>query len=152
MRSRARRAWWRVRSSTEMRLTTLPSPRFSSAQRRCWGVMRNIVVQAQTLGSSEMSLWFFPLSADEYHSTRGLDKAGLIDAVAFLFFHDDGADIGDQILVGGSFAKQRPQVMVVLAEEAGAELAIGGRGGGGGRCPQKPRASRAAHALSARAS
>src|SRR3989442_1751423 len=38
-----------------MRLTTWPSPRFSSAQRRCCGVMRNIVVQTQTLGSSEMT-------------------------------------------------------------------------------------------------
>src|SRR2546429_679319 len=57
MRSRATRAWWRARSSTEMRLTTLPSPRFSSTQRRCCAVMRNIVVPTQTLGSSEMPLW-----------------------------------------------------------------------------------------------
>ncbi len=45
--------------------------------------------------------------------------------VALLFFHDDGADIGDQILVGRPFAQQRSQVMIVLAEQAGAELAIG---------------------------
>src|SRR5216684_113812 len=67
----------------------------------------------------------FPLAADKDHGARRLDEAGLIDAVAFLFFHDNGVDIGDQVLIGSSFAQQRAQVMVVLAEETGAELAIG---------------------------
>src|SRR5467141_903750 len=45
--------------------------------------------------------------------------------MALFFFHDNRADIGNQILVGRSLAKQGPQVMIVLAEQAGAELAIG---------------------------
>src|SRR2546429_3162087 len=44
--------------------------------------------------------------------------------MALFFFHDNGADIRDQILVGRTFAKHRSQVMVVLAEQAGAELAV----------------------------
>ena len=47
--------------------------------------------------------------------------------MAFFLFHDNRADIGNQILVGGSFAEQSAQVMIVLAEEAGAELAVGGQ-------------------------
>src|SRR5258708_22317949 len=47
--------------------------------------------------------------------------------MAFFLFHDYGADIGDQILVGGPFAEQSAQVMIVLAEKAGAELAVGGK-------------------------
>src|SRR5260370_36262063 len=47
--------------------------------------------------------------------------------MAFFFFHDYGADIGDQILVGGSFAKHSAQIMIILAEKAGAELAVGSK-------------------------
>src|SRR5260370_1944261 len=45
--------------------------------------------------------------------------------MALFFFHDNRADIGNQILVGRSLAKQGPQVMIVFADQAGAELAIG---------------------------
>src|SRR3989454_4141764 len=68
---------------------------------------------------------YFPLSADEDHGARRLNEAWLIDAVALFFFHDNGTDVSDQVLVGGSLAQQRPQIMIVLAEQAGAELAIG---------------------------
>src|SRR6266849_5583026 len=69
----------------------------------------------------------FSLASDKNHGARGGDKTGLIDAVAFLFFHDDGGDVGDQILVGGAFAQHGAQVVIVLAEKAGAKLAVGGK-------------------------
>src|SRR5947208_16787641 len=47
--------------------------------------------------------------------------------MALFLFHDNRADIGDQILVGRSFAKERTEVVVVLAEKAGAELAVRGQ-------------------------
>ncbi len=67
------------------------------------------------------------LSADEHHGARRLHETRLIDAVAFFFFHNDRVDVGDEILIGGPFAKQRSQIVVLLAEQAGAELAIGGQ-------------------------
>src|SRR6266446_608903 len=69
----------------------------------------------------------FHLSPDKYHGTGGWHETGLIDAMALFLFHDYGADIGDQIFVGGAFAEQTAQVMIVLAEEARAELAVGGK-------------------------
>src|SRR5258708_32689136 len=45
--------------------------------------------------------------------------------MTLFFFGDNGADIRDQIFVGRSLAKHSSQVMIVLAEQAGAELAIG---------------------------
>src|SRR5260370_23017617 len=66
----------------------------------------------------------FLLSPDEDHGTRGRYEAGLIDAMTLFFFHDDRADVTDQILVGSSLAKQRAQVVIVLAEETGAELTV----------------------------
>src|SRR5260370_39560696 len=67
-----------------------------------------------------------PLSANKDHCAGRLNETRLIDTVALFFFYNNLPDICDQILVGGPFAKQRPPVMVVLAEQAGAELAIGG--------------------------
>src|SRR5260370_21220890 len=67
-----------------------------------------------------------PLSANKDHCAGRLNETRLIDTVALFFFYNNRPDICDQILVGGPFAKQRPQVMVVLAEQAGADLAIGG--------------------------
>src|SRR5258708_24844808 len=67
-----------------------------------------------------------PLSADEDHGARGLDETGLVDAVALFLFHDNRADVGDQIVVRGSLTQQGPQIVVLLAKQAGAELAIGG--------------------------
>src|SRR6266852_2164315 len=69
----------------------------------------------------------YPLPADEHHSTRGRYEVGGVDPVTLFFFHYDGADIGDQILVGSPFAKQRSQVVVVLTEKAGTQLPIGGQ-------------------------
>src|SRR5260370_3608767 len=76
-----------------------------------------------------------PLSANKDHCAGRLNETRLIDTVALFFFYNNRPDICDQILVGGPFAKQRPQVMVVLAEQAGAELAIGGLARGGGTGP-----------------
>src|SRR5260370_30829882 len=73
-----------------------------------------------------------PLSANKDHCAGRLNETRLIDTVALFFFYNNRPDICDQILVGGPFAKQRPQVMVVLAEQAGAELALGGFTGGRG--------------------
>src|SRR5258708_315408 len=55
LRPSAARANFRVRSSTEIWLTTFPAPRFSSAHSKCTGVMRNMVVQTQTLGSRDIT-------------------------------------------------------------------------------------------------
>src|SRR6266850_460319 len=69
----------------------------------------------------------FPLASDKNHGARRGDKTGLVDAVAFLFFHDDGGDVGDQILVGGAFAQHGAQVVIVLAEKTGAKFSVGGQ-------------------------
>src|SRR5260370_35590396 len=45
--------------------------------------------------------------------------------MTLFFFGDNGADIRDQIFVARSLAKHSSQVMIVLAEQTGAELAIG---------------------------
>src|SRR6266850_4291943 len=67
----------------------------------------------------------FPLASDKNHGARRGNETGLVDAVAFLFFHDDGGDVGDQILVGGAFAQHGAQVVIVLAEKTGAKFSIG---------------------------
>src|SRR5207247_1047451 len=46
--------------------------------------------------------------------------------MALLFFHDVGADKVPDFIVVCTIAQQKAQVMIVLAEETGAELAIGG--------------------------
>jgi hypothetical protein len=46
--------------------------------------------------------------------------------VALLFLIDHRADVNRQILVRSAFAKERAQVVIVLAEKAGAQLAVGG--------------------------
>src|SRR5260370_31289652 len=46
--------------------------------------------------------------------------------MALLFFHDVGADKVPDFIVAPAVAQQKAQVMIVLAEEAGAELAVGG--------------------------
>src|SRR5258708_39395361 len=96
-----------------------------------------------------------PLSANKDHCAGRLNETRLIDTVALFFFYNNRPDICDQILVGGPFAKQRPQVMVVLAEQAGAELAIGGYAGSGGKAAEgrgKPGASRRCPTSGVRAS
>src|SRR5216684_1437424 len=69
----------------------------------------------------------FPLSTDKNHGARGRYEARLIDAVTLLFFHDVGADEVPDFIVACAIAQQKAQVMIVLAEETGAELAIGGK-------------------------
>src|SRR5437870_9012200 len=69
--------------------------------------------------------WIVQLASDKDHRTRGRHETGLVNAVAFLFFVDDRADIGDEVVVGGAFAKERAQVMIFPTEQAGAELAVG---------------------------
>src|ERR1035438_1541985 len=74
-----------------------------------------------------LSFWFdFLLSANEDHGARGRHEAGGVDAVALLFFVHDGADIDDQIFVGSTFAQPGSQVVIVFAEQAGAQFAVGG--------------------------
>src|SRR5438034_1177621 len=69
--------------------------------------------------------WIVQLASDKDHRTRGRHETGLVNAVAFLFFVDDRADIGDEVVVGGAFAKERAEVMIFPTEQAGAELAVG---------------------------
>src|SRR5260370_17367251 len=72
-----------------------------------------------------LSFWcILPLIGDEKHGAVRWYEVGRIDAVALLFFNYYRANVGDQILIGGAFAQQRAQVMVFLAEQAGAQLAI----------------------------
>src|SRR5206468_5857025 len=66
----------------------------------------------------------FPLPADKDHGAGRRYKTGLIDVVPLFFFHHNRADVGYQIVVGGSFPEQRTQVVVFLAEKTGSELAI----------------------------
>src|SRR5215472_7102038 len=68
-----------------------------------------------------------PLAPDKDHSTGGRHKTGLIDAVAFFLFVDHRADISNQIFVSGALPEEGAEVIVVLAEKAGAELAVGGQ-------------------------
>src|SRR5580704_7252831 len=66
------------------------------------------------------------LAANENHGARGLHKTGLIDAMTLFFFRDHRTDVRSQILVGRTLAKQRAKVMIVLAEQARPQLAVGG--------------------------
>src|SRR6267154_772667 len=75
-----------------------------------------------------LSFWCHsPLSANKHHSTRGWYEVRLIDAVPLFFFHHHGAYVRHQIFVGGPFAPQSAQVVILLAEQAGAQLAIRGQ-------------------------
>src|SRR5258706_1646757 len=75
-----------------------------------------------------LSFWCnSPLSADKHHGTRGWYEIRLIDAVPLFFFHHHGAYIRHQIFVGGAFAQQRAQIVILLAEQAGAQLTICGQ-------------------------
>src|SRR6266403_5766609 len=75
-----------------------------------------------------LSFWCHsPLSANKYHSTRGWYEVRLIDAVPLFLFHHHRAYIRHQIFVGGPFAQQPTQVVILLAEQAGAQLAICGQ-------------------------
>src|SRR5579863_5658546 len=60
-----------------------------------------------------------PLSADEYHGTRGWDKARSVDAVPLFLFIDDGTNVRLHVIVRCALAKKSAQVVIVLAEKAG---------------------------------
>src|SRR6267154_6125853 len=75
-----------------------------------------------------LSFWSHsPLSANKHHSTRGWYEVWLIDAVPLFLFHHHRAYVRHQIFVGGAFAQQSAQVVILLAEQAGAQLAIRGQ-------------------------
>jgi len=66
------------------------------------------------------------LAADEDHGARGRHEAGIVDVVTFFLFDNDGFDERSEIFVGSAVAQQKAEIMVVLAEKAGAKLAVGG--------------------------
>src|SRR6266404_1137908 len=73
-----------------------------------------------------LSFWFnSPLSANKHHSTRRWYEIRLVDAVPLFLFHHHGADVCHQIFVGGAFAQQRAQIVILLAEQAGPQFTIG---------------------------
>src|SRR6266478_1489415 len=75
-----------------------------------------------------LSFWCHsPLSANKHHSTRGWYEVRLIDAVPLFLFHHHRAYVRHQIFVGGPFAQQTAQVVILLAEEAGAQLTVRGQ-------------------------
>src|SRR2546425_6646831 len=68
-----------------------------------------------------------PLSADEHHGPGWGHKTRLVDAVAFLFRVDYRANKEGHILIRSAAAQQVPQVVVLLAEQAGSQLPVGGQ-------------------------
>src|SRR5258708_11425935 len=71
------------------------------------------------------------LAADEDHGTRGRHESRFVDAMAGFFFSDHGANSLLNVLVGGAVAEQGAEIVVILAEEAGADLAVGGEANAG---------------------
>src|ERR1700733_3959679 len=61
------------------------------------------------------------------HAAAGLEEAGLADVVAGLLLHDHVADIGCEIVVRAAAVQDAVEVVVGLGEEAGADLAVGGK-------------------------
>jgi len=51
--------------------------------------------------------------------------------MADFFFSDHGANSLFNVLVGGGVAEQGAEIVVILAEEAGADLAVGGEANAG---------------------
>src|SRR5260370_29804590 len=68
-----------------------------------------------------------PLSTNKHHGTGGWHEVRLIDAVTLFFFHNHRLDIGDEILIRRAFPEQRAQIVVVFAEDASTQLAVGGQ-------------------------
>src|SRR5260221_6215565 len=66
------------------------------------------------------------LAADEDHGARRRLEAGFVDAMAGFFFGDHGANAFLDVMVGSAVAQQGAEVVIVLAEEAGPDLAVGG--------------------------
>src|SRR5579872_349243 len=67
------------------------------------------------------------LSTDEHHCAIGRNEIGLVDAMAGFLLHDDRADAGGDLFFGAVLAQKRAEVVVFLAEETGAQLAVRGQ-------------------------
>src|SRR5580658_11315694 len=64
--------------------------------------------------------------ADRNHRPGWRDESRFVDAVSLFFLRDDGEDLVADFAVGGAAAQQVAEVVVFLAEQAGAQLAVGG--------------------------
>src|ERR1700693_1433249 len=73
-----------------------------------------------------------PLSADIDHRPGGRHEVRLVDAVALLLFHHYLLDEFHELLVACPAAQERLEVVIFLAEQAGAQLSGGGGADGGG--------------------
>src|SRR5258707_14329143 len=71
------------------------------------------------------------LAADEDHGARGRHESRFVDAMAGFFFSDHGANSLFNVLVGGAVAEQGAEIVVILAEKAGADLAVGSEANAG---------------------
>src|SRR5258708_18344896 len=71
------------------------------------------------------------IAADEDHRARERHESRFVDAMAGFFFSDHGANSLLNVLVGGAVAEQGAEIVVILAEEAGADLAVGGEANAG---------------------
>src|SRR5260221_8163804 len=67
------------------------------------------------------------LTTDKHHGTRRRPEIRFVDTMAFFLFASHGTNVGSQILVAGIFSQQTAQIVIILAEKAGTELAIGGQ-------------------------
>src|SRR5258707_9166961 len=75
------------------------------------------------------------LTTDKHHGTRRRPEIRFVDTMAFFLFANHGTNVGSQILVAGIFSQQTAQIVIILAEKAGTELAIGGPPDGGTVAP-----------------
>src|SRR3984957_17509770 len=64
--------------------------------------------------------------ADRNHRPGWRDEPRLVDAVSLFFLRDDRQDFVADFAVGGAAAQQVAEVVVFLAEEAGAQFSVGG--------------------------
>src|SRR5580658_5197421 len=64
--------------------------------------------------------------ADRNHRPGWRDESRFVDAVSLFFLRDDGEDLVADFAVGGAAAQQVAEVVVFLAEQAGAQFAVGG--------------------------
>src|SRR6185437_12766661 len=67
------------------------------------------------------------LPTDGYHRARGGQETRLVDAMPFSFLRDDVANPLANFAVGRAVSQQRSQIVIVLAEEAGPQFAVGGQ-------------------------
>src|SRR5260370_31437077 len=65
-------------------------------------------------------------AADIDHGPGRRHEVGLIDAMPGLLFHHYRLDEFGNLFVAGPAAQKKLQIVVLLAEQAGAELSVGG--------------------------